>query len=94
MTSLDRQREQARQKSQQRKAKEEMHAKMKELRKLRAAWTSEKSDCIGFAKLMTDFFNFVNSAAGQALERSDEFCKVHDLNAKVMKEVHLLCIQL
>lgn len=85
-----------REKAERRKATEAMHAQLKELRKSRAQWTSEKSDCIGFAKMLVDYFNFVNSdatgAPDEAFSRCDEFCRQNDLNPKVMKEAHFLCI--
>ena len=59
---------------------------------------SEKSDCIGFTKMMADYFNFVNkqgtTATDETFSRCDHFCKEFDINAKVMKEAHFLCIQL
>lgn len=71
-----------------------MHEQLKGIRKARAAWTSDKSDCIGLAKLMADYFNFVNADLASSLQRADDFCSAHELNSKVMKEAHFLCLQL
>ena len=74
-----------------------MHSQMKELRQMRQAWTCEKSDCIGFAKLMVDYFNYGNkdgSDFDSQMGKMEQFCKENDLNSKSMKEAHYLCIQL
>jgi hypothetical protein len=57
---------------------------LKEQRVARQKWTSDKSDAIGYAKLMVDYFNFIHEASEEddqtkgtfekAMARLETFC--------------------
>lgn len=71
-------------------------------RELRSEWTSEKSDLISFAKLITLYFNYINEPdeSGEQVDydekqkRMGEFCQKHSLQFKALQEIHMLCFQL
>ena len=47
------------------------HDQLKNIKAIRAKWESDKSDCISYAKLMVDYFSYVNKA-GNDEESKDE----------------------
>ena len=96
-TAFDRQKIEKKKK---RLLKEAAHARMKLLREKRATWQNEASDCILYANLLVDYFNYIKetseptSSFAQVENRIEEFCRVNNLQTKAIKEVHYLCIQL
>jgi hypothetical protein len=68
----------------------------------RGKWFSDRSELISHAKMLTDYFNFVNKDAysdayrqyQNVTERLEIFCRDNNLQPKAIKEVHYLCLQL
>jgi predicted ATP-dependent Lon-type protease len=71
------------------------------LRAERGKWTSPRSELISYAKMLCDYFSFVNKEAQRDNSYSDnvgrlmeQFCLKNNLQVKAIKEVHFLCLQL
>jgi len=61
VTTLDLERQEKEERKRRRMEQEEAHERVRETRQSREKWTSEKSDCITYVKLMVDYFSWVNS---------------------------------
>lgn len=104
VTSIDINRQDHDMKKRRRIEKQMNHDRLKEIKAIRVKWESDKSDCISYAKLMVDYFAYVNkNSQGQESDSKDDyfsklesrmqtFCEQNHLQLKSIKEVHYLCI--
>ena len=60
VTSIDINRQDHDMKKRRRIEKQMNHDRLKEIKAIRVKWESDKSDCISYAKLMVDYFAYVN----------------------------------
>lgn len=61
ITSIDIQKKEAQQKSLAKQIREKRRQGILKIKEQRAQWQSDKSDLIMYAKLMSDYFSFVNN---------------------------------
>ena len=71
VTSIDRERKQAKERGVKRQIRENRKLEIDKLRAERGKWMSKRSELIQYAKMMCDYFNFVN-ADGSQYERMEE----------------------
>ena len=50
------------------------HDRLKEIKAIRVKWESEKSDCISYAKLMVDYFAYLNkNSSGEESHPTEDY---------------------
>jgi len=60
VTSIDRERKEAKQRSIKKAIREKRKAQIDEVKSQRGKWESKRSELISYAKMMCDYFEFVN----------------------------------
>ena len=74
VTSIDINRQDHDMKKRRRIEKQMNHDRLKQIKAIRAKWESDKSDCISYAKLMVDYFTYVNkNSQGQESDSKDDY---------------------
>lgn len=68
VTSIDRERKEAKERSVKRQIREQRKQAIEKIRAERGKWISSRSELIQYAKMMCDYFNFVN-ADGASYDR-------------------------
>jgi hypothetical protein len=64
VTSIDRDRKEAQERTVKRQIREQRKAAIEKLRAERGKWMSARSELIQYAKMMCDYFNYVNVEEG------------------------------
>jgi hypothetical protein len=65
ITSIDRERREAKQRGIKKALREKRKAQIDEVRSQRGKWESKRSELITYAKMMCDYFEYVNKEANQ-----------------------------
>ena len=101
MTSIDLDKKAAKERSIKKQQREERKLAIDKIRSERGRWFSERSELIMYAKMLSDYFSFVNNTSRDS-DKSDlydgvsrkmeVFCAEHKIQVKAMKEVHYLCL--
>ena len=65
ITSIDRERREAKQRGIKKALREKRKAQIDEVRNQRGKWESKRSELITYAKMMCDYFEYVNKEANQ-----------------------------
>ena len=60
ITSIDRERKEAKEKSIKKAMREKRKAQLDEVKSQRGKWESKRSELISYAKMMCEYFEFVN----------------------------------
>lgn len=101
VTSIDLQRKEAQKQSLKKQQREQRKAAIEKIRGERGKWTSTRSELISYAKMLSDYFTFLNRGATDedydaVYEKStvlmEKFCMDNNLQLKAIKEVHYLCL--
>ncbi len=77
VTSIDRERKEAKERGIKRQIRENRKLAIDKLRTERGKWMSTRSELIQYAKMMCDYFNYVNADGAQyerMEERMDRYC--------------------
>lgn len=61
---------------------------------MRSEWHNETSDCLLYVNLLIDYFNSIpeGTPIGKLDQWAFYWCEERSLQAKAIKEVHLLCL--
>jgi uncharacterized protein (DUF305 family) len=102
VTSIDRERKEAKERNFKRAIREKRKQQIEQMRAERGKWESKRSELISYAKMMCDYFKYVNSPENtlsshyssfdKVTRRMEQFCQDNNLQVKAIKEVHYLCL--
>lgn len=99
MTSIDLDKKAAKERSIKKQQREERKLAIDKIRSERGRWFSERSELIMYAKMLSDYFSFVNNGSRDSSDfydgvsrKMEVFCAEHKIQVKAMKEVHYLCL--